>query len=707
MAVDTYSLCPGGEDKKVKFCCPDQMGDLEKIGRMLRGKQFAGCLEHLKRLEKVRPGRACLLAIKCFLLRMADKAEEADETAAEFLQKHPNNQLALAESALTAVATGDGPKALGLGLRAFAAAGGKIHPRTFYAWTATVEVLLLSGMYVAARALTLLCATVRSSDRQATEMLLKINSFDVPLVLKDERSLAVCPDDAPWKAAFDEALSLANQVCWLEAAERLAALASGEAADSPVVWRNLSILRGWSADTAGAIEALEKLATLDVPLEDAVEVQAAALFLKPDPLGDQFDIQDVTFAIHDAEAAQISLMSAAQVQLEPIDLTELTDEDGLPPRATFAIFEGPEPDGRRPLAIDTSPRLLCQAWLFGKQTDRQARLEIIDLADPEAVELKRLLGEILGDALGEIIEEETTGRLSRGQDLLARRRRLPKDVTAEQIEPFQVGLAEDALLRKWTEAPLGLLDGKSPREAAGSEDLRVKTLAAVMVVEEWIRRIGLTFDLNRLRRELGLPTLEPIELGDGEVDDVPLCRLSRLIVEKLSDDVLLAGFQRSAAFGATEPMLRFAAEVADRPGIDETVHRMQAYDCLARLSEEPSRAIEYADRGRRASVAAGQSCVHWDFAELLRRLQNQEPEEALRLIKHIQSQHINEPGVGEALSGLLIRMGLVRADGTPVAVPAGSGDVADLDAEPDSGGIWTPDGRKPGRKSELWTPDMG
>jgi hypothetical protein len=31
MPIDAYSPCPGGTGKKIKFCCPDFLGELETI----------------------------------------------------------------------------------------------------------------------------------------------------------------------------------------------------------------------------------------------------------------------------------------------------------------------------------------------------------------------------------------------------------------------------------------------------------------------------------------------------------------------------------------------------------------------------------------------------------------------------------------------------------------------------------------------------
>ena len=50
MPIDAYSPCPCGSGKKIKFCCKDLLGDLQKIERMLEGEQYMACLAHIERL---------------------------------------------------------------------------------------------------------------------------------------------------------------------------------------------------------------------------------------------------------------------------------------------------------------------------------------------------------------------------------------------------------------------------------------------------------------------------------------------------------------------------------------------------------------------------------------------------------------------------------------------------------------------------------
>ncbi|MCP6756439.1 hypothetical protein NL533_32930, partial [Klebsiella pneumoniae] len=86
-------------------------------------------------------------------------------------------------------------------------------------------------------------------------------------------ALDVAPDGAPYKAEFDAAINEARRGRWWRAADVLKRLASN-GADTPTTWRNLATLRSWLADLSGTVAALRKYASMDVPVDDAVEAEA-------------------------------------------------------------------------------------------------------------------------------------------------------------------------------------------------------------------------------------------------------------------------------------------------------------------------------------------------------------------------------------------------------------------------------------------------
>ena len=93
--------------------------------------------------------------------------------------------------------------------------------------------------------------------------------------------------------------------------------------------------------------------------------------------------------------------------------------------------------------------------------------------------------------------------------------------------------------------------------------------------------------------------------------------------------------------------------------------------------------------------------------ELSLRFAARDGRQVTRLIQHLQERHIEEPGVREALTRMLIEVGLLRPDGTPAFGPGAQGEMAAAEppaAEP--GKLWTPDSAEPGSGgSKLWTPE--
>lgn len=680
---------------------------------MLDGGQHVGCLEHAERTSRDYPDRPCLLATKALMLRMTGRWEEAEAAAAEFLEKHPENQVALAESAMLAAVRQGGKEAIGPLLRAMANTDGDIHGRLWEALGVVARALASEGQFIAARAAVSLQVATDQESESALALLMQLNTAPgIPLTVKNETLLDTRAGEVPWKADFDEAVSLAGQWRWLEAAEKLAALAE-QAGNVPIIWRNLATLRGWMADSPGAVEALRKYSALDVPLEDAVEAEALALFLSKDPLGDEMDVVSAEYSVEDAGALEAALDSAPQTSPFHVDQLPREDEESPPPKAGFILFDRAEPESSEELMLETVSQVLCRVLLYGKQTDRPARLEVLEATRDKLDLVQGVLAEVVPGKWDSPDRVEVVGQVSRSSELLDRNWRLSESTTREQLQKLAAAYVEDALLERWTEMPLGLLDGKSPKQAAGDKASQVRVLAAVMLLEYWLQQAGSRFDLNRLRTHLGLPTLDPIQVDDSSLDGLPLARLSRVVTEGLSDEALKVGYQRATAFAAETAVEKFARAVVERPSFSGSNERLRALSVLARSSEDPQESLGYIEQGREAAKSAKFSCAPWDMMELPLRFARGEHTEAMRLMEHVDRQHMQEPGVAEALTRLLIRLGILRPDGT-VAVPAEAPGrqepsiVVPGQDGPEPGKLWTPDSQKPAdEKPAIWTPDGG
>jgi len=707
MPIDAYSLCPGGSGKKVKFCCPELLGDLQELGRMVQGQQYLASLKRIEDLEKEHPGRACLWAIKLQLLQTLQRMEEARAAADAFLAAHPENPVALAESAMVTAATEGGPAAMKQLLRAVVVGGDRIYGRVYAAIGIVAQGLLAVGEVRAARALLSLQVMIDRDDQHPLRILVQLNrSPAVPLLVRDDSPLADCPEDVAWKTRFEKAMKLAAQGNWTASAESLRRL-SEEVDDSPAIWQNLAIIRGWIADTPGSVEALRKFAGLDVSLEDAVEAETLAMLLVDDPLGDELDAVSLTYTGVDTELILAGLAAHRQAMQVPGDPPATGNE--VPPKAVYSLLSCHAPETADELTLDTIPRVMGLAMLFGRQTDREARLKVIGLTSQYLERTKALLREIGGDGLAGEPVKEPVARISASRQLLQHSWWLPRDMDQQQLESFVAQQQRKVLLEDWPRLALGVFDGKSALQVAGEEGCRVKLLAVVMLLAGWSEQAGDEFDFNQLRSLLGLPVLETIDPRKTPLDDLPLVRLSRVMVEELSDEALLGGYRRALSFDAAAAIVRFGRALVERPAFDGSDEQQQALTVLVRIERDSDRALECIERGRRAAESSGKSSASWDMLELSLRLERGEAQEAARLVDHLQSQHIREPGVAAGLTDLLIQIGAINPDGSPAVAAQEDSPLAVPEPAPAQGGeLWTPDSQKPsGEKPTIWTPGMG
>jgi hypothetical protein len=370
------------------------------------------------------------------------------------------------------------------------------------------------------------------------------------------------------------------------------------------------------------------------------------------------------------------------------------------------LLDRPMPDKAEGLSLETVPRLLGQALLFGRQTDREARLEVMGVAADEVSAVMALVREAAGEAIAQQANQEVTGEWSASQKLLRAAWQPPRDVSSDQLRAMVSQHMRHAILEQWPDLKLGVLDGRSPREAAGDEKYRLRVLAAILVLAHWTEQAPGQIDLNELRSSLGLPALGPIDPREQPVAELPASRLGRVEVEGLSDDDLISAYYHAGTFGVRPAMRKFAEAVVARPSFADRDEQLDAYATLARTEENIARALEYIDAGRRATETKKRSSGSWDLMELSLRFAQHNGQEAMRLIEHLQKHHLEEPGVAETLTRMLIDVGLLRPDGTPAIGPEmGEAGMAEEPAAAEPGKLWTPDSAEPsGGGGKLWTP---
>jgi tetratricopeptide (TPR) repeat protein len=715
MTIDPYAPCPCGSGKKVKFCDSDLLSEFEKIQKMLDGNQRHAALDHVDKLLAQHPNRAALLAIKLSIAQELGMEEVMKSTIAQFIAAHPTNPVALAHHALLVIGE-QGAKAGVEQLQlALANSGEMLAPQVVGAIGAVAQMLLMEGRFMAAHGHLLLSLRLDPQDNETLSLLARLNgSPQMPLLMKEELPFLEAPVDAPWRAEFSAAMHFANSVQWLEAEKRLTTLAA-RIGNAPAIWQNLAVLRGWLAEDEKAVEALRKLSALQGQREEAVESEALAQLIDPALAADVVDHLEVVYTITNLD--QFIAACDADRRLLRVPVESFQREAGeVPPRAGYMLLDREQPSTGVEITIDAIPNIIGRMLLFGRETDKEPRVEV-DVNRQNLDAVKALLADVGRDALGPAGEETVVDQIPAASLVFSWNWRLPDDTPPDHVQQLLVRKRRDTILNRWPKTPKLLFGGKTPEEVASDPAQRVKLLAAILLVELSLEHSSAEGFINELRARLGLPTLQPIDPTGVDLQRLPLPRLTRVMVDKLSDDDLLVMYRRALFSGARTALRKFAAAVVERPSLKDKADIAAAWSNLSTLEEDPNKALEYIGKARAAAAAAGKSCARWDITELAMRLERGDDRGSGELLQHIETKHANEPGVGQALMQMLYQAGLIGPDGRPRGLPPGAGQAtapgivvpgsSSAAAAQESSGIWTPgsEAAAAGKKSALWTPD--
>jgi hypothetical protein len=730
MSLDAYQPCPCGIDKKIKFCCGAEiLDDLAKIEDALSGEQRLGALDLCNRLLEKKPDRPCLMMHKATVQMALSELSACRETVKHMLEVAPGNPGGLAIQAMLDCQEGKAQEAVDSLQSALEAQQGKLIPVVYEAIGIVARTLDAVGEPLAAQTYAVFqAAASQGKDRNAVMNLLELEaSGQIPLAIHGMTGLASAPAEskAALVAEFNEALKQADLGCWRLSAKKFEALAQREP-NEPAIHRNIGVCRLRILDNRGAIEAFRHFATLkSVPRDDAVEAEAMAQFLRDPSEIDTLPELTVTFAVTDPQALREHWLSSKRVQNVPFDPAQFREANEPPPLAVFLLFDREVPAHSQNLSRDNVPKVLGEMLLYGKETDRPARVEFtaIKSADFEA-RLKQLT-DALGQWAGEKLGEEETGRISAVAAALSINWRFPDDTPPDIRKRLMQEQRTLSLLSIWPNLPMGVLDGKTPRQAVADPagQIRVQAVILQMDLAEPVENP----DYNKLRRSLGLATLEPIDPAGVRVESLSPARQTRLELNKTTDDQLVAVYRRAVVTAAPRLLRNIGLEIVSRPSLDShaTIDKAEVYDILARMALDANEAVGYLVKAQEIAKAKGRSPARYLLAELPYRLQRGEEHEGRRILNLLTTRHAKEPGVQESLLNLLAQLGLVRVDpatgrpiimmpsgGVPGAAPTalGAAPPPPTAAPAPQSALWTPDQLAPGpageSKSKLWIPGM-
>jgi len=701
MAINPYAPCPCGSGKKLKFCCSDLAPEIEKVHAMVAGDQPHAALKHVEQLLAKQPNRASLLDLRANLELSMKELDAARKTIETYLAAHPDNASPHAQATILAAATEGGQQAIGLLQDTLERLEDDTMPqRVLEAIGATGHALLLDANIVAARAHLMLYAGIApEGDNQAIELLMRMNlQGGLPLLLRDSLVPAEAPEEAPWAERFTESLHLTNRGTWRKAEAALVQLQE-EVGAEPEIMFNLALIRGWLGKTAELVSGLRAYAECSRQVVDKfnkTEAVALAQLLDSEQKVTMLDTVRLEYPITDEEVLSQRFVSDGRMDEHALEPDMIGSAEGIQPRNTYVLLDRPIAPSGVDLPLKEVAVVLGFVAVYGKRTDRNAYLEVTLDRDETFQQAQSLVAEIAGDAIENAGDEKVVGEKAPSEAALSWRWRLPNDTPPAHRQKLLAERRRIALTEHWPTAPQAALGDKSPEQAASDASLATELAACMLIVQQAAVEPEELEIFDNLRAKLKMPSAEKVDPTDHDLERIPLVRILDMDLAKIDDEPLARLLNRVRMVGAQLMTLLVARELVSRESAAEEIDLSHAYRELIRLEPNPDTAQQWIETARAWSQSKGQSMAPWALHELEMAIEQNKPQEVQQVLEKM-SQHMQEPGVAEAVYQILQSAGLLAAP---------SESMPPL-AEKPASELWTPESEQPApseKKSALWTP---
>ncbi|MEM7813120.1 MAG: hypothetical protein AAF532_16720 [Planctomycetota bacterium] len=757
MAFDAYEPCPCGSGKKLKFCCPDVSDQMEKVTRLRESNQTRAALRVLDKLAETNPDTPWNEVTRATVLIEEGRPEEALPVVARFAAEDPKNPTFVSMHAIAAFAAGGYETSKELVWRAFLRCGTEYGSYVTGLALGVAQEFFVHGMYPAARQhLVLAMRFARPEDRQ--EVFVKLIEFDsnpeIPYPLRGVHHVAE-PDGLTGET--EELVKKAGRLAHVGAYGKAAAYyeeAAGQiagaddAATKATLLADAALCRAWGGEEAAAAALWHEAATYHPDFDSAAELEAYAQLLDLAGRGEPSEtipLRSQRFTTDSVARLLTALDAVPTLQRVPLDeqeadnpnrpsaLYEVLDRD-LDHEAFVANAEDatyadvPRVLGRLVVAdgsgedVDGAPGVGPRAVLTalgapgeGLEPEPETEEEPDDFADglddEPAAEIATgtdfaLARQILLDAAAGLEldgDPVTDAGFPRDLAPVLRRYAYPEKFPVRRRRLIEADRWQHLLTDHWPDAPLDLLGGRTPKEAADAPGTKVAAAAAIVVLDSHFDRNRKTFDLVEARKLLGLP--EPVALDPSKITVGVLApvALERVPLDDLSGEDLGIVLNRVLLVRPRRMMKRVLAKIVAAP--PEDVDLARVYLTMTELAQDEAdtdAALEAITAGREVTRTTPlleaeqrfEELFRWDTRELTVRLESGSDAGLAELVQRMRATYGPKlPQFTQYLEAVLDAYG--RA-GLATAEAAGS---------TTAGGVWTPDA--PGEAAEpgkLWLP---
>ena len=707
MSIDIYQTCPCHSGKKIKFCCgKDIIHDLNEIISLTSGKQLLAALDHIDRTVEKTGVRDCLLALKTHILLKLGEWDRAQRTNEEFVANNPQYSIGHQHRATLFAAQGDIKLAIQSLQDALDYLPGEEVPVSLANGFRLIGIALLkSGDPFAGRAHLRYALQLKGQqDEELNYMMLESYRMPWPnLLLKEDPRVDEAPVDQPWSDDFVVAMRLDRQAQWRAAIKKLMRLDEAYP-NQPVILQALAAMHTSLADREKSVEYWRRFARCPgADFYTAVEAEILAQFFDERPTSATADLNKLTFEITDVRevlekmADDPRLINTGPVQFEM--------EEGPPPQAIYVLLDQVELTEFENLTINDIPQVAGNLLVFGKQTDREARIETYLVQNDLYQKTIDAISEIAGT---QEFQTEKVDEVLLADQVMSWDWHLPPQVPFETRQKLMNDKTREAILETWPAIQFASLDMKSAKEVVGDANYAVPLSAlATRLSQELESMPGGEEIISELMNQLKIEREQSIDPTAVKLNSISAVRQKHLEFAKLEDDQIYALFTHAMMIGNMPVLRNLIPEALNRPQLAERINFSQALTVLSRVTVDNEKALEHMKKARQIASENGEKVGKYLVMELDARMERGISEKCEDLVREIQMRHMNEPDVEMMLVQVLSRHGLIQPDGTPVEMDEHP-EAIGQPAASESSGIWTPDSANEpsgeSGESKLWLP---
>ena len=720
MTVDQYAICPCGNGKKIKFCkCKESLPELDRVMTMIEGRQIVPAIDKLNQVLTEHPDAAWAMAIKGRLMLDLREYDSLSENSERFVRLQPSNPLALAQRAASELFHNDPGKATLSLLEALTESGRAVDSFVLDIASILSYALANAGLYLTARAYVQLPLTAQGYESNQTAVMVyqELNtSSEINQLLKTVPPPLPRDDDSPWGERFDEAIGLLRSNQILLAESKLQSLARTVHRE-PCILTGLLTCAIWRGDSDAQADCFRKLSECEqLDIHTRSKYLAQSWLVDPTKAMITTPTLALTAELVNIDEALMALAASSRfMRLDDELLVQFREEaDGVPPRAGFQIIDRDAPAASKLPNAEDFPLVLGIVLVHGKQTDRAACIEVLEMRPV----LRENVASLLHSALGQLTWREEAARpmslLEAAQPPFAF---LGAMIDRKALSKVHREIVSKTFPERLAALPLPCFRSQTLREAATDSSTILTRTALVRLLENYESLEDHDDVILAAVREIAavpsLPSLTPATME--EIEEVDASDMSRIDVSNLDAQSLLFVFQRARILDSGKLLRRAANRIVeiDLDGPSKGA-KVTAYTALIEFASSAEEAAELLEKAKAYASANQIDQANLRLLELTQRLMNGDQAGFNATLRSISEQYGKRPEVMARVQQLLMSVGILRPDGSVRERQGGGPSLSDSGAAASSGpAIWTPGGGSPSSApaatptaSKLWIPGM-